>query len=261
MDGVGIAMAKLAGIRKGLSLALDEGKRGNADNPFLKSTYTHQDAFPYFSGAVTQLKSLKAAHPDLFGDFRDIGVLPLAGDKDGKPTGKYARFQLERLVRSIDEIFEIRANCQLTMPAASPSKGSPRAFLSHGRAQDWRQVQAYIERDLGIPTLELAQEANGGATIMEKLERGAGECDSAVIVMTGDDADIEGQARTRENVMHEIGYFHGRYGRSRVILLHEDGVSVPTNLAGIAYVPFPKGLITAVEGALTRELRAIYGKS
>jgi predicted nucleotide-binding protein len=236
MDGIGVAMAKLAGIRKGLITALDEGKRGNPANPLLKTTYAHQDAAPYFTGAVNQLKVLRAAHPDLFGDFRDIGVLPLAADKDGRPTGNYARVQLERLVRSIDEI-----------------------FLSHGRAPDWRQVQSFIERDVDIPTLELAQEANGGSTIMEKLERGAAQCDSAVIVMTGDDADIDGQARTRENVMHEIGYFHGRYGRSRVILLHEDGVSIPTNLAGVVYVPFPKGLITAVEGTLARELRALYG--
>lgn len=260
MEGIGVAMAKLAGIRKGLVTALDEGRRGNPANPLLKSTYTQTDAAPYFTGVVKQLDILRSAHADLFGDFRDITIFPLAQDSDGKPTGKYARFQLERLVRTIDEIFEIRANCELTMPAATALIVSPRTFLSHGRAQDWRQVQAYIERDVGIPTLELAQEANGGATIMEKLERGADQCDSAVIVMTGDDADSDGQARTRENVMHEIGYFHGRYGRSRVILLHEDGVSVPTNLAGIAYVPFPKGLITAVEGTLTRELRAIYGK-
>lgn len=259
MDGIGVAMAKLAGIRKGLITALDEGKRGNPANPLLKTTYAHQDAAPYFTGAVNQLKVLRAAHPDLFGDFRDIGVLPLAADKDGRPTGNYARVQLERLVRSIDEIFEIRANCELTMPVAASATVGPRVFLSHGRAPDWRQVQSFIERDVDIPTLELAQEANGGSTIMEKLERGAAQCDSAVIVMTGDDADIDGQARTRENVMHEIGYFHGRYGRSRVILLHEDGVSIPTNLAGVVYVPFPKGLITAVEGTLARELRALYG--
>src|ERR1700761_5843753 len=36
--------------------------------------------------------------------------------------------------------------------------------------------------------------------------------------------------RVRENVMHEIGFFQGSYGRTFVVLLHEEGVNVPTNL-------------------------------
>ena len=77
--------------------------------------------------------------------------------------------------------------------------------------------------------------------------------------MSGDDADDDGKPRVRENVMHEIGYFQGRYGRRRVILLHEEGVSVPTNLAGIVYVPYPKDTISATFGVLDRELRSLYG--
>ncbi len=261
MEGMGLAMAKLAGIRKGLTAALEEGKRGNPQNPVLKSVYGHADVHPYFVGVDKQLRVLRETHPDLFGDFRTITILPLAGDSNGAPTGKYTRAQLERLARSIDEIFEIRASCELSMPPASAQPQPRRVFLSHGRAQEWRAVQAYIERDVGLQTMELAQEASAGRTIIEKLEGGAEQCDSAVIVMTGDDADAEGQARARENVIHEIGYFHGRYGRAKVILLHEDGVNVPSNLSGIVYVPFPKGMVSAAEGTLSRELHAIYGSS
>lgn len=56
------------------------------------------------------------------------------------------------------------------------------------------------------------------------------------------------------------GYFHGRYGRKRVVLLHEDGVNVPTNLAGIAYVPFPTGHVEAGLHVLRRELDTMYGQ-
>lgn len=255
MDGIGVAMAKLAGIRTGLKQALEETGRSGP-----KTTWSPEEVGSYFSGTQTQLKALRQSHPDLFGDIPDVSGRPNATViATGAPLGKFSRNQLSHLARTIDQVFEIRANCELTMPPASAKAQDHRVFLSHGRAQDWRQVQAYIERDLGLPTLELAQEANGGATIIEKLERAAGQCDCAVIVMTGDDTDGGGQARARENVMHEIGYFHGRYGRHRVILLHEDGVSVPTNLAGIVYIAFPKGLITAAEGTLSRELRGIYG--
>ena len=77
--------------------------------------------------------------------------------------------------------------------------------------------------------------------------------------MTGDDLANGDEVRVRENVMHEIGYFHGLYGRKNVVLLHEDGVNTPTNLAGIAYVPFPKGTVEAGFHVLQRELRAVYG--
>lgn len=169
---------------------------------------------------------------------------------------RFGRAQLERLLRDIDQVFEIRANTELAQPAASPARC---VFITHGRAQDWRAVQAYIEKDAKLPTIELAQEPNSGQTIIEKLETGAAKCDSAVIVMTGDDLAGD-EVRVRENVMHEIGYFHGRYGRKRVVLLHEDGVHVPTNLAGVAYVPFPKGNIEAGLHVLRRELDTMYGQ-
>jgi len=122
-------------------------------------------------------------------------------------------------------------------------------------------VQAYIEKQLthlNIETLELAQEASGGLAIIEKLEKYASLCDAAVIVMSGDDSDANQVARVRENVMHEIGFFHGKYGRSKIILLHEDDVSVPTNLAGVVYQGYPRNRVNASFSELAKELRAIY---
>lgn len=94
---------------------------------------------------------------------------------------------------------------------------------------------------------------------MEKLVHYASTCDSAVIVMTGDDTADESEARVRENVMHEIGYFQGKYGRNMVVLLHEENVNIPTNLQGVVYIPFPKGLVSAGFHVLQRELKAVYG--
>ncbi|TSA80849.1 DNA-binding protein [Deinococcus detaillensis] len=130
-----------------------------------------------------------------------------------------------------------------------------RVFISHGRSEDWRKVQEYVEKTVGVPTLELAQEPNKGRTIIQKLIEEADRCSFAVIVMTGDDFTNDDQIRARENVIHEIGYFQGRYGPSRVCLLHENGVNVPSNNHGIVYIPFPKDGIEAALGGLTRELK------
>jgi predicted nucleotide-binding protein len=170
----------------------------------------------------------------------------------------YARHQLQQLGRDIDQIFEVRANSELSQPTRQSVPEHIRVFISHGQSADWREVQAYIEKDIGLATLELAQEPSIGQTIIEKLENYASSCNSAVIVMTGDDIDANGQARARENVMHEIGFFQAKYGRGRVALLHEEAVSIPTNLSGVVYVPFPKGNIAASFGVLSRELKAMY---
>lgn len=45
---------------------------------------------------------------------------------------------------------------------------------------------------------------------------------------------------------------------SRVCLLHEEAVSIPTNLSGVVYVPFPEGNVAASFGVLNRELKAMY---
>ena len=96
---------------------------------------------------------------------------------------------------------------------------SDRIFISHGRSEEWRKLQAYLEKDLGKNTLELAQEANLGRTVLQKLFEESRKCSIAVIVMTGDDITEDGEIRARENVMHEIGFFQGLYGLNNIVLL------------------------------------------
>jgi len=79
----------------------------------------------------------------------------------------------------IDQVFEIRANSELEQPKHEAVR---RVFITHGRSNAWRAVQAFIEKDVRLPTIELAQEPNLGRTIIEKLVDNATLCDSAVIV-------------------------------------------------------------------------------
>lgn len=259
MANVAVAVAKLAGIRKALDVALNDDHKKAGRLPI--QNFTVEEVGRYFTGAAMQLSILKKELPDLFGDFVGMPVVPKVefakASSQSEAEYRYARSQLEVLSRDIDQIFELRANSELAPPSASEA-GPRRVFVSHGRALDWREVQAYIEKDIGLPTLELAQEPNQGRTILAKLWESSRQCDSAVIVMTGDDLDAAGQARARENVIHEIGFFQGKYGLDRVCLLHEEGVSIPSNIHGLVYTPFPKGMVSASFGVLTRELRAFY---
>jgi predicted nucleotide-binding protein len=255
MSEVSAAFAKLAGIGKAIDHTLNDEFKRRGERPY--QNFPIEEVAPLFTGAVTAVAVLRAALPDLYGDFHHVGVEPNVQMSNGAPP-RYGRPQLEKLRRDLIQIFEIRANSELSEPAAPRKKEKPCVFMSHGRAEDWRAVQAYIERDLGIDTKELAQEPNLGRTVLGKLSEVSDSCDAAVIVMTGDDLDAEGQARARENVLHEIGYFQGRYGLNRVCLLHEEGVNIPSNIHGLVYTPFTKGKIEATFGLLARELNAIY---
>lgn len=260
MSNISTTMAKLAGTRKAVSAALNELvniRRGPGE---VRHSFDSVAVGHYFKSAEEQLDQLRQLLPALYEDFQRFPTDPQLEMHSTDPSKKvyhYSRGQLERLGRDIDQIFEIRANSELEQPVAV-AKEQGRVFITHGRSGDWREVQAYIEKDIKLHTLELAQEPSLGRTIIEKLEANAERCDSAVIVMTGDDIDEDGQARARENVMHEIGYFQSKYGRSRVVLLHEEGVSIPTNLSGVVYIPFPKGTVSAAFGVLVRELNAMY---
>jgi predicted nucleotide-binding protein len=252
-------MAKLAGIEKAVEDVLNENVSRNRSQgeKRLRAQYEPDLVGHYFIQANEYVNKLKTLLPELYGDFQpietDATVNMTLTANEPKPN-YYGRQQLERLGRDIGQVFEIRANSQLRQPTEAKPR---RIFITHGRSHDWRAVQAYVEKDVLLQTIELAQQPNMGRTIMEKLFDSAGDCDSAVIVMTGDDVAGE-EVRARENVLHEIGFFQGRYGRDRVVVLHEEGVSIPTNLSGVVYSSFPKGFIEASFHLLERELKAMY---
>lgn len=255
MSDVSVAFAKLAGIQKAMRALLDETTR-RGGRPI--ANFAPREVEPYFTGVVEQLQVLREQMQTLFGDFPPIQSEPNVPMSEGAEEPiHFDRRQLEALHRTIDQVFEIRANSELAIPEVDSS--SPRVFITHGGADDWREVQAYIERDIKIPTLELAQQPNLGRTVLQKLEQEAARCTSAVIVMTGEDMDAEGNLRARENVLHEIGFLQAKYGLSAVCLLHEEGTSIPSNIHGLVYIPFPKGCVKATFGALTRELNSLYG--
>lgn len=289
-----MTMAKLAGIKKALISTINEksafcASASGATVATTRTEYPTDSVQHYFQQAASHLETLKHLLPDLFGDFQAIETEPELVASTRLPTkphspqdvarDRFSRVQAERLLRDIDQMFEICMVSKLEhakpkevgRPFSDPREGGGlngrdvprttafrRVFISHGHADDWLKVQAYIEKDVKLDTRELAQEANMGNTIIEKLFDNARLCDSAVIVMTGDDVAHENVAKVRENVMHEIGFFQGSYGRGHVILLHEAGVSIPTNLGGVAFIPYPKGSITSIFYLLQRELKAIY---
>jgi predicted nucleotide-binding protein len=118
-----------------------------------------------------------------------------------------------------------------------------RVFIVHGHDEARKHELFRVLQDVtGAKPIILHEQPSGGRGILEKLEAYAASAGFAVALLTADDLgrakDAEGEAsRARQNVVFEAGYFAGRLGRARVVLLHEAGVELPSDLYGIVYVP------------------------
>ncbi|HZY47232.1 MAG TPA: nucleotide-binding protein [Candidatus Bathyarchaeia archaeon] len=148
-------------------------------------------------------------------------------------------------------------------PAVARSKGpanrSPDVFIVHGHDQASKHEVARFLESTGLNVIILHERADKGRTIIEKLEE-HNNPSLAIVLLTPD--DLGGMAsspsklnpRARQNVVFEMGFFVGRLGRSRVIVLHSPGVEIPTDYQGVLYIPL--GREDAWKLKLAQELRS-----
>lgn len=197
----------------------------------------------------------KNKYTDLLNDLEVKEIPPSSNTTDFEGRGYLTRANLQSLEDDIQKIFSMSKFFTLENGQSKDSTKNI-IFISHGKAKDWLELQLFIERDIKIKTIELSQEPNMGRTILQKLFDEAKKCNYAIIVMTGDDVDSNGEVKARENVIHEIGFFQGLYGLDRICLLHDTGTSIPSNISGVVYYPFSKGQIKNTFIDLQRELKA-----
>jgi len=143
---------------------------------------------------------------------------------------------------------------------ATPSGKGRRVFLVHGHDEAALQSCARFIEKLGLPLTVLREEPNQGRTIIEKFIDYS-DVGFAVVLLTGDDrggaADKpydEQSPRARQNVVFELGFFIGKLGRERVCALYEEGVEVPSDYQGVAFVKLDNRFAWRLE--LAKELRA-----
>ena len=99
---------------------------------------------------------------------------------------------------------------------------------------------------MGLDPIILQNLPAAGDTIIEKLERYLGERGDvgfACVLLTPDDEGYPaGQSelrkyRARQNVILELGMVLGRLGRRCVAILHKESVELPSDIAGLIYIP------------------------
>ncbi len=114
-----------------------------------------------------------------------------------------------------------------------------KVFIVHGHDEALKQTVARVLERQNIKPVILSEQTNNGKTIIEKFEENS-DVGAAICLFTADDIgskkDVEdSNYRARQNVVFESGYFIGKIGRNKVIILSESGIELPSDMQGIVY--------------------------
>jgi len=165
--------------------------------------------------------------------------------------------QVEKLPSSINPMFLTLVNTYSTIADRLETRaeffasnheqrylipGGDKIFIIHGRDEaKWRELRDLLEDQLHLKTMVLEEEPGAGETLIRKFEKSADDSCFAFAILTPDDfVAKKGKSyfQARPNVLLELGWFYGRYGRDRVCIIKKAGTEMPSDLAGILSIDF-----------------------
>jgi predicted nucleotide-binding protein len=133
--------------------------------------------------------------------------------------------------------------------------GFPQVLIIHGRSDDRFRLRDALTKpdgpfsDLPQPII-MSEKARDGRTIPEYFEKLAAAADAAIALVTAEDIGALAmpgggtsgsvldvmrslEPRARQNVWVEVGWFWGRLGRTRLMLLQKGPVEIPSDLGSV----------------------------
>jgi len=158
-------------------------------------------------------------------------------------------------IETIFSIFEKHANSAKLTPLPMPPAVRPVVFIGHGRNVAWRDLKDHLQDKHGYKIEAYETGNRAGHTIRDILEDMALKSSFAILVLTAEDEQADGNIRARQNVIHEAGLFQGRLGFPRAILLMEEGTENFSNVQGVQYLQFSKNNIKEVFGDVLATLK------
>lgn len=124
--------------------------------------------------------------------------------------------------------------------------GTKQVVVAHGRNEKWRQAVASLLEQTGSHEIVILNERqNERGTLVEQFGAQAPGSRYAVVLLTADDVGaprLESEEepyfspRARQGVVFEMGFLVAALTPGCVCVLYEDGVELPCDLEGIAYV-------------------------
>ncbi|TGA68183.1 nucleotide-binding protein [Aliivibrio fischeri] len=139
------------------------------------------------------------------------------------------------------------------------SESLKKVFIVHGHDDLAKTQMARFIENADLEPIILHEKVSSGMTIIEKIESYS-DVGFAVILYTPCDfggsnqTDATPQARARQNVVFEHGYFLGRLGRSKVSAFVKSDIETPNDISGVVYTTLDDA--GAWKMSLVKELKA-----
>jgi len=131
-------------------------------------------------------------------------------------------------------------------------------FIVHGHDDLAKTEVARFIEQIDFNPIILHEQANGGTTIIEKIEKFS-NVGFGIVLYTPCDlgaktSEINApKSRARQNVVFEHGYLNGKLGRHNVCALVKGDIEVPNDISGLVYIQMDTH--GAWKLALSKELR------
>lgn len=226
-------------------------------NPDELRAYLTQNSIDFTERAIEHGAQFRCKSGEIFNVY-ETGTLSLQGKTETS------------LARAVQEIEGGSSGPSLGTPVVmSGSRVSAgginkQIFIVYGHDTAARESLELLLHRMDLEPIILQKLPAAGDTIIEKLEGYIGEHGNvgfACVLLTPDDQGYEAgkeeqkMYRARQNVILELGMVLARLGRSKVAILHKESVELPSDIAGLIYIPFTER-IDEVTLKLLQELEA-----
>jgi hypothetical protein len=133
------------------------------------------------------------------------------------------------------------------LPTVGDKVLDKKVFIVHGHDEAMKQSVARILEALGLSPIILHEQPDNNRTIIEKFLNYSSSSDFAVVLFSPDDEGYSTKVgakrkkkRPRQNVIFELGFFLGRLGRDKVLVLLSkvEDFEILSDYSGVLYKEF-----------------------
>jgi predicted nucleotide-binding protein len=154
-------------------------------------------------------------------------------------------FEAELLnLRGLIDQLEYTAGKDSINPVSSPSipPSGSNVFIIHGHDElNTRRLVSLLQDHFQIKPIVIFEKPGMSRTIIDKYEQYASSCSFAFSLVTPDDEVVDPKGsykQARPNVIFELGWFVGRLGRQRVVILLKEGTRIHSDIDGVSRIQF-----------------------
>lgn len=166
-------------------------------------------------------------------------------DLTSEPAPLHQNSSFESIKKQTQTVAEL--NTENWIP---PTKWTPptkelkknKIFIAHGQDNEAKQEVARFIDGIGLEAIILHERANGGMSIIKKIEHYSKEAGYAVILYTpcdlgkGANDTSRAKSRARQNVVFEHGYLMAKLNPENIFtLVKGEHIEKPNDISGIVY--------------------------